>query len=126
MSEIKRDDLPIALMLSGLYPCDFSFLMVSATQDSQTSWISLGSCECHLCKNDECKGYGYWTVVLPGMLIILRKFELVLGDDIGELIENKETCRASGEQGKIVRIVSQYPRGLTSSRSRLHRRTLPP
>ena len=48
-AEMKADgNLPVALMQSGLYPCDWSFLTVSATQDSQTSRISFGSCECHL------------------------------------------------------------------------------
>ena len=48
-AEMKADgNLPMALMQSGLYPCDWSFLTVSATQDSQISWISFGSCECHL------------------------------------------------------------------------------
>ena len=90
--------------LSFDHPAASRFLQASVMQISQLSMISSASCSCQLRKGIGHELTGRDAVQRSGdgpwLGVVLGVFELVLGDDVGILVEDEETCGSGGERRK--------------------------
>ena len=56
---------------------------------SECFWISTASCSCHLdMPSSQSLDSEEWAICAPWMRVVLRKFELMLGNNVCVLIEN--------------------------------------